>query len=106
MPHIMSTLWFPPTKRIDVAKKAIESFKKFPADENISIQLAQGLVGDRQGIKSISISEVKEGKLEEAIAHALEILVFLAEIEGVTYKIDLMTTPVEAYTSVDMKPPE
>jgi len=106
MPNIMVTIWFPPTKGIDVAKKAIESRKKFPADESIAIQLAQGLIGDRQGIKSITISEVKEGKLEEALTRAGEILRFIAEIEGVTYKIDLMTTPEEAYASVGMKPPE
>ena len=37
---------------------------------------------------------------------AVERLGFIAEVEGVTYKIDLMTTPEEAYASVGMKPPE
>ena len=102
----MSTIWFPPTKGTDVAKKAIEAFKKFPADESIAIQLVQGLIGDRQGIKSISISEVKEGKLEEALTRTGETLRFIAEVEGVTYKVDLMTTPQEAYETVGMKAPE
>ena len=103
---VMVTVWFPPTKGIDIAKKAIEALKKFPADESIAIQLAQGLASDRQGFKSITISEVKEGKLEEALDRANEIVDFYTEIEGVTYKMDLMVTPQEAYARIGMKPPE
>ena len=106
MPNIMSELWFPPTKGTDIAKKAFEAVKKFPVDETLGTQLASGLVGDRKGIKSITITSVKEGKLEEALNLTGEILRFYAEIEGVTYKTDIMTTPEEAYATVGMKPPE
>jgi len=58
------------------------------------------------GIKAITITNIKEGKLEEALTRSMEILRFYAEIEGLTYKTDLMTTPEEAYASVGMKPPE
>ena len=102
----MATLWWPPTKNVEIAKKAIEAFTKFPADETIATNLATGLMGDKQGIKAITISNVKEGKLVEALTRAGETLAFYAEIEGVTYKIDIMTTPEEAYASVGMKPPE
>jgi len=106
MVHIMSELWFPPTKGTDIAKKAFEAVKKFPADETLGTELASGLVGDKKGIKSITITNIKEGKLEEALIRSGEILRFFAEIEGVTYKTTLMTTPEEAYATVGMKPPE
>lgn len=106
MVHIMATMWWPPTKNIEIAKKAVETAKKFPDDESLGTLLAQGYMGDKIGIKAITIWNVKEGKLIEALAWVGEILAFYAEVEGVTYKTDLMTTPEEAWDSVGMKPPE
>ena len=108
MVHIMATAWWPPnlTKGAEIAKKAYEAAKKFPVDESLATLLVQGFMGDKIGTKSISIWNVKEGKLEEALNLTGEILRFYAEIEGVTYKTTLMVTPEEAYATVGMKPPE
>ena len=108
MPHIMVTAWYPmgPTKAAEVAKKAYEVVKKFPADESIATLLAQGFMGSKVGIKAITIWNVKEGKLEEALTRIGDMLRFYAEVEGFTYKSELMVTVEEAWATVGMKPPE
>ena len=108
MPHIMVTSWWPmgPAKSAEIAKKAYEIAKKFPADESIMIDLAQGFLGSKMGVKSVAIVNVKEGKLEEAVARVLEIYGLYTEVEGFTYKAEIMVTVEEAWASVGMKPPE
>ena len=106
MVHIMITMWWPPTKNRDVAKKVIEGMKKFPPDESLFTTLAQGMMGDKMGVKAITIANVKDGKLVEALTLAREMLRFYEEIEGLTSKIDLMTTPEEGFAALGMKRPE
>ena len=106
MVQIMVSMWWAPGKGIEIAKKGIEAAKKFPADETIATTLATGFMGDKIGTKAITIANVPEGKLEEALTRTREILNFYGEVGGVTAKIDIMLTVEEAYASVDMKPPE
>lgn len=108
MPHIMVTAWYPmyPAKAAEVAKKTYDAVKKFPADESIATLLAQGFMGSKVGIKVITIWNVKEGKLEEALTRIGEMMRFYAEVEGFTYKTELMVTPEEAWATVGMTPPE
>ena len=108
MVHIMVTAWWPPhpAKGAEIAKKAYEAAKKFPADESLGTLLVQGFIGDKIGTKSIAIWSVKEGKLEESLTRISDALLLYAEVEGFTSKIDLMRTIEEAWESVGMKPPE
>jgi len=106
MPIIMTTMWYPISKRIEVGKKFIEAAKKFPPDETIAKNLGTGVMRDKHGAKIIVMSEVMEGKLQEALERANETIGLFNDIEGFNTRIDLMATALEAWESINMKPPE
>ena len=106
MVYIVATVWFPPYKRMEVAKKAIEVVQKFPPDPSLGTVVVPGaLMGSPNGITSISITEVKEGKLQEALDRVTENISEYLDIEGFNYKIDIAFTQTEAITSLDLKLP-
>ena len=104
----MATSWWPMglTKSAEMAKKAYEAVKKFPVDESLGTLLVQGFMGDKVGYKAITIWNVKEGKFEEALTRIGEAMGLYTEVEGYTYRLDIMTTTEEAWASVGMTPPE
>ncbi|MHA2009406.1 MAG: hypothetical protein ACXABO_14545 [Promethearchaeota archaeon] len=107
MVYIITTVWFPPSKRVEIAKKAIEVAQKTQPDPSIStLVVPNAIMGSPNGITSLSISEVKEGKLEEALNLAVENIMEYMDIEGYNYKIDLANTLTEAMTMLDLKMPE
>jgi len=105
MPIIMTTSWYPMTQRMEVVKVAIEAAKKIPADETILKNLGTGVMRDKNGVKVVIMNEVMEGKLEEALALTRETIALYNDIEGFNIKTDLMITPLEAWASINMKPP-
>jgi len=106
MAIIMLTAWYPLFKRMEVAKAAIEIAKKFPPDETIAKNLATGFMRDKNGIKVVIMNEVMEGKLQEAIELLNNGLELYNDIEGFGARFDLMATPLEAWESINMKPPD
>ena len=83
MVMVVSTSWFPASKSTEVGKKYLEVLKQFPPDKTISkLIVSVGVRTTTDGMKAFSISEVKEGKLDAALARANEILAFCSEIEG------------------------
>ena len=107
MVYILTTVWFPPSKRMEVAKKAIEVAQKIPPDPSLgTVVVPNAIMGSPNGITSLGISEVKEGKLEEALNFAVETIMEYADIEGFNYRIDLANTQAEAMTLLDLKMPE
>ncbi len=101
----MTTAWYPMTKRMDVAKVAIEVAKKFPPDESIAKNLATGFTRDENGVKVVIMTEVMEGKLQEALDRTNEGIALYNDIEGFNIKTELMITALEAWESINMKPP-
>ena len=106
MPIIIATAWYPYSQRMEVGKKAIEAVKKFPPDESISKALATATLRDKHGIKVIEMSEVMEGKLQEALDLANEQIDFYMEVDGFNARIDIAATAMEAMASINMKLPE
>ena len=106
MPIIMTTLWYPMTQNMEMAKTAIEGAKKFPPDETIAKNLATAFTRDEHGVKVVVMTEVMEGKLPEALERVNETLALYNDIEGLNIKNELMTTPLEAWATINMKPPE
>lgn len=107
MVYILITVWFPPSKRMEVAKKAIEVAQKIPPDPSlVTVVVPNAIMGSPNGITSLSISEVKEGKLEEALTFTAENIMEYLDIEGFSYKIDLANTLAEAMASLNLKMPE
>ena len=107
MGYIFSTVWFPPTKGEEVGKKFLEVAKKFPPDKSLGKTLfPAALMRTQSGIKSISMFEVKDGKLEAALERVNEVLAAYSEIEGVNSTLVTMATLAEALDLVGLKPPE
>ena len=104
---LMTTVWYPPTKSVDVAKKYIEINKKYPPDRTIGKTLVIGVTTSKEGTKVIAIGSVVKGKFDEALARQSRAQREFAEsIEGYKYKIESMMDVVEAYATVDMQAPE
>ncbi len=81
--------------------------KKFPEDKSLGKLVLDGaLMRTRYGIKAITISKVKEGKLDDALARVNEMLAFYSEIEGVNSRVDTMATLLESLDIVGIKIPE
>ena len=107
MPYLISTAIFPGEKIPDIVRKVIEVNKKFPPDESLGEAVVpNALKGTLDGIKAISILEVKEGKLEAAITRTTALLNSYVVIPGYKYSIDVWSTVEEAYGSIGQKPPE
>ena len=107
MVYLLATVWFPPHKGEEVGKKFLEIGKKFPGDKTLGKVVLDGaLMRTKYGIKAITISEVKEGKLDDGLARINEILALYSEIEGVNSRVDTMATLVESLDIVGIKAPK
>ncbi len=107
MVYLYATVWFPPVKGEEVGKKFLEITKKYPEDRSLGKSVLDGaLMRTKYGIKAITISEVKEGKLEAAQERVNEILAAYSEIEGVNTRLETWATLLESLEAVGLKPPE
>lgn len=106
MPYLLVNIYFPPHKGQEIGKKTLEVFQKFPEDPSIAKRVLQGAVmRTKNGILSMSVSEIPEGKLEEAIDRTNELLDAFSEIEGVNAEVLTMSTLVEAMDMIGLKMP-
>ena len=106
MPILLVTAWYPYKRRMEVGKKAIEAVKKFPPDETIVKGLGTAVLRDKHGIKVITMSEVMQGKLQEALDRTNQSINFYMEVDGFNFRIDIAATAMEAMQVINMKLPE
>ena len=106
MPYVLIKSWFPPRKAEEVAKGVMEELKNNPLDRSLGKSLVTALKSNENGIASIEIIEVKEGKLEENLSHYSNALLMYQKIEGFRYTIEVWSTIVEAMGMFGMKLPE
>lgn len=107
MVYIIVTTCFPTHKGNEAARKYIEQLKKYPEDDSLGesvLDLAVKATTD--GIKAISISEAKKGKLEESLTRTNNILAMYNEIEGYEYTVEIWLSPAEALATIGMKMPK
>ena len=109
MPYLITFTNWPSDKTPEVVKKAIESNKKFTEDESLGEDLIPGnaIKSTKEGAKTITVLNVRKGKLEEAYFRAQAVGNFFAmSIEGFEYTIEVWASVEEAYSSIGQKPPE
>ena len=107
MPYIITTSLYPSHKGPEVAERYLEAIAKYPPDENLATQVVPAAVkSTHEGIKVLGISEVKEGKLEEALARAVNLMVMFQNIEGFEYTTEIHYKVEEALALIGMSPPE
>lgn len=107
MPYLITIAWYPSAKATEVAEKYLEARKQFPPDRSLTKEVVQvAVTTNKNGINVMSISEVKEGKLEEALTYAGNAMIPYQSIEGFEYKTRIWSTIVEAMELLGMKAPE
>ncbi len=83
MPYIITTSLYPSEIAPKVGARYLEALAKFPPDESLSTQVVPAAVTTtHQGIKVTGISDVKEGKLEEALRRAGDFMIMFQNIAG------------------------
>ena len=107
MPYLLSNSWWPSDKTEEVVNKSFEVASKYPPDPSLSEPLVNNCIKPtKKGILSISIAEVKKGKLEEALTLARKTAVEYHNIAGFEYTIEVCSTSIEAFTLIGRTPPE
>jgi hypothetical protein len=106
MPYLVSFIRWPGEATLEIVKKGIEVDKKFPEDNSLGEVLVPNAINaDMEGIRSLNVTLVKKGKLEEALLRARSILNMYLSIPGFKYSVETWATIEEAYTSIGQTPP-
>ena len=101
MGYIVVTTWYPTDIMDEVVDTYFEVLKQMPFDRSLGKETIQvAVTSDKKGIKTMSISEVKEGKLEEALAWVSKRLVPLQRIKGFECKARIWSTVIEALENI------
>lgn len=106
MPYIVITTVYPSHKVDEVVKKYIEMLPKYPPVPSVGESVVSAVKTVEQGIKQLTVYEVKEGKLEEALNLWTKGSAEYRNIEGYGVTIEVWATTAEAFAAIGMKPPE
>ena len=106
MPYIFLEAWYPTDIVPEVANKYLEILKEMPFDRSLGKELIQAAVSSsRKGIKVVSVTEVKEGKLQEALTWTGTRMIPFQSIKGFEYKTRVWSTIIEALEPLGMSLP-
>lgn len=85
---------------------ALKILEKGKADELGETVIQNAVRAEKDGIVNISVTKIKPGKLEEALALGQRYWLFYASVPGYEYELKVWATAEEAFGAIDMKPPE
>ncbi len=106
MPYIFVYTWYPSHKVEEVVKVYLEMLKKFPEDESLGELIIPAAVNTGcEGLKSLAVTKVKEGKLEDALTRVGTQMVMFQSVEGFEYSIEVWSTVEEAMTAIGKSMP-
>jgi len=108
MVYLVITSWYPSHKVSDVIKTFTEMLKKYPP--SVIAELGEILVNNagtstENGLKAMSVYDVKEGKLEEALKIARSALAMFQPVEGYESKVEVWSTVTESFEAIGMQAP-
>lgn len=104
---VVSTAYFPANKSAEVGKTFLEVDKQFPVDKNLSKVLVRAAVRiTPEGMKTMVVSEVKEGKVREFLERVYKQLLIYSKIEGYRSNLEVFMSGVEALPLIGLKMPE
>ncbi|MFX0080902.1 MAG: hypothetical protein ACFE94_04030 [Candidatus Hodarchaeota archaeon] len=107
MPYIIVQTRWPSEAIPAVVKKAIEVVAKYPQDESLGEQVVPNAVkATLDGIITMGVYLVKEGKFEEAMARTIATMAMYGPVPGFEYSIETWATQEEAYGAIGQTPPE
>jgi hypothetical protein len=106
MPYLIMTSRYPSDKVPATAERYLEILAKYPHDESLSEEIVPVAVkSTHKGIKSFSISDVKEGKLDAAYKRAVNSMAMFQSVEGFEYTIEVYSKVDEAMAAIGMEMP-
>jgi len=108
MPYLVMSSWYPSHKVSDVIKTFTEMLKKYPP--SVIAELGEILVNNagtssEKGLKNMSVYDIKEGKLEEALKIARSALAMFQPIDGYESKVEVWSTAAEGFEAIGMQVP-
>ena len=107
MVMIVTTTWFPVGKSSEVGKIYLEILKQFHPDKTIAKAIVRvGVRTTKDGMKSFSIYEIKEGKLKEFMDNYYKQILMFSEIEGYRSEMELYMSGAEALPLIGLEMPE
>jgi hypothetical protein len=107
MPYLIIKSTYPSNKATEVGNKYLEALSKYPPDEKLAVELVPAAVKTtNQGIEVLGISEVKPGKLEEAITYLGKFMVMFQVIPGFESSMDVYLKVEEAMELLGMSLPK
>ena len=104
---VVSTTTFPYSKGKDIAELYAEVSKKLPVQKDMEkpiLRMAARVTKD--GLKTISITEVKKEKYDEFMKHLSEVQMEYFKIEGIKFEVEHYLSGVDAMALVGMQMPE
>jgi hypothetical protein len=103
MSYIFTTSMCPSDKVAEATKKYLEAMTKFPPDASLVNRIVPAAVTTTlQGVKTITIVEVKAGKLDDAMNRTAALMAMFHSIQGFEYTIERYATLEEAMATVGM----
>jgi hypothetical protein len=107
MPYIFTTSSYPTDLRDEVVEAYFKMLKEMPFDKSLGKETIQvAVTTNHRGVESLSIMNVKEGKLTEAYLWTFKRMSYFQLIKGFEFKIRVWTTIVEALETINRKLPE
>ena len=108
MPYMFTYNIFPPDQGENISKLYLKNIKEAraalrPLAKEI---IANSVKATMDGMTAISVHDVKEGKLEEALKLQQELIIAYHEIPGYKYRIEVRFKATEALGMLGMKIPE
>jgi len=91
-----------------VVQKALEALQKnlFPDDESIQETLVlSAWKSTEDGMRALSVTRVKEGKVEEALKAVYKEMIYFSEIEGYEISVEVWGTWQEGFEALGMELP-
>ena len=103
MPYIITRCWYPLHKAGEPGKKYLEVMKKYPPDESIAKPIVPvAVTSTKDGIETLSISEVESQKVGEAYNREARMMVEFKEIERFSYEIKVWSKVDEALDMIGL----
>lgn len=108
MPFVFLTSIFPFNKANDIAKLYLSDLKEYrSAIRELSKEIVPNAIkATKDGIESISVHDIKEGKLEDFLRVQQKYLIKYFDVEGYKYSIEVRLKTAEALDLLGLKLPE
>ncbi len=108
MPYVFITSIFPPHTAEQLAKIFVDTLKDIRSKlRGMGKEIIPNAIKSTpQGIESISVWDIKEGKLEEFLSTEAQSMTNYHKIEGFRYTINVRFKAIEALEMIGLKMPE